>query len=111
MNAEETQTRRAADKIVSSVIVRTTKQASRSFWSWFRRNNVDSLAVIIVTLTLTVRVVEFALELPYELETKLTGTDKALIIGAVLGPWGAMQIFMFNIYVRLTGKNGNTPPT
>ena len=102
--------RRTADRGVASVAVLTAKQTSRSFWRWFEEHHIDRLLVIIVTLYLTIEGVTWALWFPTEMETKLTGFDRAAILGAVLTPWGIMQGLMFKFYVDLKGKNGPQSP-
>lgn len=98
--------RRAIDQGVATQAAVVTRRASRTFWHWFESHHVDSLVVIVVTLWLTWRVVEWALWFPTETETKLSGVDRAAILGAVLTPWGIMQGLMFKFYVDLKGKNG-----
>jgi len=98
--------RRSGERGVAASAATTVRITSRSFWHWFESHHVDSLGVIIVTLWLTVRVVDWMLDFPYDLETKLTGAEKAMILGAVLTPWGIMQGLMFKFYVDLKGKNG-----
>ena len=101
----ENHTRRAADLGVASLAARTVKDTSRTFWSWIECHHVDSLSVIVITLWLSIRVVDFALDFPYSADTGLSGTDKAAIIAAVLTPWGLMQAAMFRFYVDLKGKS------
>ena len=108
MNADTEFTRRAVDKGVVVATAQDAKRTSRTFWSWFESHHVDSLLVIVVTLWLTWRVVEWALWFPTETETKLSGVDRAAILGAVLTPWGIMQGFMFKFYVDLKGRNGHS---
>lgn len=101
----EQPSRRAADKGAPRVALQVAAQASHSFWGWFEHHHIDALAVLVVSLWLTVRIVEWALEVPYH-NRSYTGTEVALIIGAVLTPLGAMQVFLFKFYVDLKGKNG-----
>ena len=101
--------RRAADQGLTAKTVETAKTTSRTFWSWAERHHIDSLGVLGITLLLSWRVVDFALDFPYDLEVKFNGTERAAIIAAVLGPWGLMQAAMFKFYVELKGKkNGPT---
>ena len=107
----DSQARRSADHGVVVVAVRTAAQTSKTFWTWFESHHVDSLAVLGVTLWLTYRIVEWALDFPYDMETQLSGTDKAAIIAAVMTPYGLMQAALFKFYVDLKGKgNGAAPP-
>ena len=96
--------RRVADQGLAAKAAETAKTTSRTFWSWFEQHHVDSLGVLGVTLVLSWRVVDFALDFPYDIEVKLNGTEKAAIIAAVLGPWGLMQAAMFKFNVELKGK-------
>jgi hypothetical protein len=97
---------RATERGVAGAAMTAARVTSRSFWEWFETHHVDSLAVLIVTLTLTVHIALWALEFPYDIETKLNGTDKAAILAAVLTPWGLMQAALFKFYVDLKGKSG-----
>ena len=106
----DTPGRRTLDHGVAAVAAKTAARTSRTFWAWFESHHVDSLAVIIVTLYLTFQVVLWALWFPTETETKLTGVERAAILGAVLTPWGIMQGLMFKFYVDLKGKNGQPQP-
>jgi hypothetical protein len=100
--------RRLVDQTGVERVAIVAQRTSHSFWQWFEDHHIDSLAVIVVTLAMTVRVVEWALDFPYDTVTKLSGVDKAAILGAVLTPWGIMQGFMFKLYVDLKSKNGHT---
>jgi hypothetical protein len=93
--------RRLEDKSVVARAAYTAKTTSRTFWNWAEQHHVDSLVVIIVTLSLTVRVVEWAMAYAYAPGTGFSGTDKAAIIAAILGPWGLMQGAMFKFYTDL----------
>ena len=67
---------------------------------------MDALAVLSVSRWLTVRIVEWALEVPYDNHGRYTGAEVAMILGSVLTPLGAMQVFLFKFYVDLKGRNG-----
>jgi hypothetical protein len=97
---------RSSERGIAGAAMTAARVTSRSFWGWFEEHHVDSLAVLIVTLTLTVHIALWALEFPYDVETKLSGTDKAAILAAVLTPWGIMQAALFKFYVDLKGKGG-----
>lgn len=104
MNTE----RRAGERGVGAMTVTTIRITSRSFWHWFESHHIDSLGVIVITLWLTVRVVEWMLAFPYDIDSKLTGAEKAMILGAVLTPWGLTQGLMFKFYIDLKrGGNGS----
>jgi len=96
--------RRPEDKTARAIAAHTVKETSRTFWNWVEYHHFDSLAVILVTLVLTVRVVEWAFDFSYDMETKLGGTDKAAIIAAVMTPWGLMQAALVKWYMELKGK-------
>ena len=98
--------RREVDQGAPAVAASAVKTTSKTFWAWIERHHLDALAVIGVTLWLTIRVVEWAMEFAddhYEVE----GLHIAAIIGAVLTPWGLMQAALFKFYADLKGKNGN----
>lgn len=93
--------RREVDKGVVGV----AKATSRTFWTWYQTYHIDALAVIGVTLWLTIRVIEWSMDFAdthYDVE----GWQIPGIIGAVLGPWGIMQAAMFAFYVNLLARNG-----
>lgn len=94
-------TRRAIDNNAVAV-------ASRTLWDWVERHHVDALAVIIVTLVLTVQVITWAMDFADEHYSE-EGLHIAAIIGAVLTPWGITQSFLFKFYADL--KNRDYPPT
>lgn len=94
------QHRRAVDK--NAVVA-----ASRTLWDWVERHHIDALAVIAVTLWLTVRVIEWAMDFA-DIHYSEQGLHIAAIIGAVLTPWGIMQAALFKFYVDL--KNTDFPP-
>ena len=102
--------RRTGDQRLIVAATLTAKKTSRSFWRWVEEHHVDSFLVLVVTLWLTIRVMDWALEFPYDLDTKLSGVDKAAILGAVLTPWGILQGLMFKFYIDLKGKNGRIEP-
>ena len=109
-------TRRALDgnvaAIATRVATRTVAQTSKTFWTWFETHHIDSLAVLGVTLWMTYTIVQWAIDFPYDMDTKLSGTDKAAIIAAVMTPYGLMQAALFKFYVDLKGKtNGAVAPT
>ena len=95
------------ERAVDRGAVGIAKQVSRSFWGWAEHHHIDALAVLVVSLWLSVRVVEWAMDMPYDNNT-YSGTDIAAIIAAVLTPWGLMQSFLFKFYVDLKGKNNKT---
>lgn len=82
---------------------RTMRAASRSFWGWFEHHHIDSLAVLFFTLWLSWRVLDWALEFPYE-NPSYSGTDVAAILAAILTPWGITQGLLFKWYVDLKSR-------
>lgn len=95
------QHRRAVDK--NAVVA-----ASRTLWTWFERHHIDALAVIFVTLWLTVRVIEWAMDFA-DLHYSEQGLHIAAIIGAVLTPWGIMQAALFKFYADLKNRDFPLP--
>jgi len=93
--------RRAADQGAMAI----PKIASRTFWEWVERRHIPAHMVIAVTIWLTVRVVEWAMDFPSSYP-ELKGTDAGLIIGAVMAPWGLMEAAMFKFYSESI-KNGS----
>lgn len=86
------------------------KATNRTFWNWVERHHIDSLAVIIVTLWLTVKVIGWAMDFADEHYSE-AGLQIAAIIGAVLTPWGIMQAALFKFYADLKAKsNGVIKP-
>src|SRR3990167_1423681 len=100
----EEKTRRIEDKGVVAVATRAARETSRTFWDWIEYHRVDSLSVIIVSLWLTIRVVEWAMNYADE-HYEVEGLQIAAIIGAVLTPWGIMQAALFKFYADLKAKD------
>ena len=100
--------KRASDQGLLSATGNVARSTSRTLWNWFEQHHVDSLAVIGVSLWLTIRVVEWSMEFSYDVETKLSGTDKAAIIAAVMTPFGIMQALLFKFYTDLKAKKNGT---
>lgn len=100
--------RRAEDKGAVAVAVHAAKSTSRALWDWFEQHHIDSMAVIVVTLWLTIRVVEWAMDFADE-HYGVEGLQIAAIIGAVLTPWGLMQAAMFAFYLNLKAKGNGQP--
>lgn len=98
------ESRRASDQGVVAVAAKAAQATSRSFWQWFEEHHIDSLAVLSVTLVLTIKIALWAMDFAYHISAHLSGTDKAAIIAAVLGPWGLTQAALFKFYVDLKGK-------
>lgn len=96
--------RRASDQGIIGNAARTARTTSRTFWTWFESHHIDSLTVLAVTLWMTYTIVQWAIDFPYDMDTKLSGTDKAAIIAAVMTPYGLMQAALFKFYVDLKGK-------
>lgn len=98
--------RRASDQGAVAVAAQATKTASRTFWGWAEHHHIDSLAVIVVTLWLTIDVIQWAMAYADE-HYEIEGMQIAAIIGAVLTPWGLMQTALFAFYANLKAKAGN----
>lgn len=101
MNGER---RRESDQGIVATAARTAQATSKSFWGWVEHHHIDSLAVLVVTLSLTVKVVGWSMDFAYDVDTKLSGTDKAAIIAAVMTPWGIAQAALFKFYVDLKAR-------
>lgn len=95
---------RASERGIAGAAITAARVTSKSFWEWFEDHHIDSLCVLVVTLWLTVRVVEWAFEFAYALDTTLSGTDKAAIIAALMTPWGLMQAALVKWYMELKAK-------
>src|SRR3990167_2357043 len=100
--------RRAADKGVAAAAAHAAKTTSRTFWGWVKQNDIDSLAVIGLTLWITFDVIQWAKDFA-DTHYQVEGLQIAAIIGAVLTPWGLMQAALFKFYADLKVKptNGN----
>ena len=105
----EAPSRRTVDQGIVAVAAKTAAQSSKTFWMWVERHHVDSLAILVITLWLTIRVVEWAMDFA-DSHSDGAGGNTALIIGAVLGPWGLLQGALFKFYSdSKTRTNGQTP--
>jgi len=69
------------------------------FWHWVDHRNIDLHAVLFVTLWLTWDVIGWAMSFA-DNHTDMDGQKAALVIAAVLGPWGLMQAAMFGFYAN-----------
>ena len=99
-------TQRVEDKGAAAVAAVTVKAASRTFWQWVQDNQIDSFAVLIVTLWITTDVMRWATGFANVHSNE--GMQVPAIIGAVLAPWGLLQAAMVKWYMELKGKpNGN----
>lgn len=103
--------RRLSERGVIGSTATTLRVTSRTFWQWFRGNNVDSLAVLALTLYLTHTVLQWSMTFPYDVMVheperppRFTGTEVGLIVAAVLGPWGLAQAALVKFYMDLRGK-------
>ena len=103
--AEENQTRRLADQGGLLITARSAQLASKTIFDWAEKRKIAAHIVMAVTVWLTIRIAEWAMDLHGVADTRFTGSDIALIQAAVLGPWGLMQGAMFTFYVNLV-KNG-----
>ena len=103
-------TRRAGDKGAVAAAARAVRVGSETLWEWIEFHHVDRLAVIALTLWLTFDVMRWAMEFA-ESHADGAGGNTALIIGAVLGPWGLLQGALFKFYADSKAKsNGAVKP-
>jgi hypothetical protein len=73
------------------------------FWHWVDHRNIDLHAVLIVSLWLTIRVVEWSMDFA-DAHPELDGDKMYKIIGSVLGPWVLLQGAMFKFYAEARSK-------
>lgn len=99
--------RRSGDKGLAPAAAEAAKATSRTFWDWAEKRKISAHAVMGVCLWLTIRVVEWAMDLPYD-NKGYDGTHIAAMQAGVLGPWGLMQGAMFKFYIDLMKSNGVT---
>ena len=100
--------KRAEDQGAVAIAAVTVKATSSTFWRWFQRYHVDALSVLGITLWLTVRVIEWAMDFA-DTHYSEEGFQIPAIIGAVLTPWGILQAAMAKWYMELLAKNGKSP--
>lgn len=105
--ANEPEDRRIRERGPIAQAATAARVTSRTFWQWFSDNQIDSLSVLAVTLWLSIRVIDWALEFGYAEVPGTSGAERAGIIAAVLGPWGLSQAAMCKWYMELKAKNGN----
>jgi len=67
------------------------------FWEWIDARRIDMHAVLVVSLWLTIRVVEWSMDFAGA-HPDMDGVRMAAVIGAVLGPWALLQGAMFKFY-------------
>lgn len=96
------QNRRASDAGLAGQV----RAHSTTFWDWADKRKIAAHAVIGITLYLTVEVIKWAMWFADE-HVARDSNSVALIIGAVLTPWGIMQGAMFKFYIDLMKSNGN----
>ena len=104
--------RRSTDGSLALVLktAEHVKVGSRTFWDWAEKRKIAAHLVMIVALTMTIRVVEWMLDFPYDVLSAAkpyTGIEVAAIQAAVIGPWGLMQGVMFKMYMDMIRSNGN----
>ena len=98
--------RRAEDQGAMAKAARAAQATSRTFWNWVETHHLDALSVLIITLALSIRVMDWAMDYGYAQVPGTSGAERAAIIASVLGPWGLAQAAMFKFYVELKSKNG-----
>lgn len=97
--------RRAEDKNIGGQLICGAGALSAAFWN----HHIDAFLVLCITMALSVRVVEWALD--FGSLSNLDGVQRAAVVAAVLGPWGLMQAAMFKFYVELKGKRNGEGST
>lgn len=98
-------TRRISDQGVGALAVKTAKATGTGLWDWIEKRHIPAHVVIAVTIWLTIRVVEWAMNFA----DSNVGRDSnavGIILGAVLTPWGLMQAAMFKFYSESIKANG-----
>lgn len=98
---------RRAPQTLAAQTARVTRQGVTTIWDWAEKRKVAAHVVMAVTLGLTVRVTEWAMDFPYSAVGSYEGTHVAAIQAAVLTPWGLMQGAMMKFYLDLIRSNGN----
>lgn len=98
--------RRVTDKGLLAQGAQTARKATTTLWDWAEKRKIAAHAVMAVAITLTIRIVEWVMDFPYD-NVSYTGMEVAAIQAAVLGPWGLMQGAMFKFYYDLVRSNGN----
>ena len=100
--------RRAEDHTAMAKAARAVQTTSRTFWNWVEWHHLDALSVLVITLGLSIKVMDWAMDYGYAVVVGISGMERAAIIAAVLGPWGLAQAAMVKWYMDLKGKrNGN----
>jgi hypothetical protein len=99
--------RRVTDKGLLAQGAAGARRATSTLWDWAEKRKVAAHVVMAVAVTLTIRIVEWVLDFPYDAVGTYTGMEVAAIQAAVLGPWGLMQGAMFKFYYDLVKANGN----
>ena len=105
----EEKTRRATDGNLAAAFGHVHRSTT-GIWDWCERRKVAAHIVMAVTVALTLRIAEWAMDFPYEnliAAKPYSGGEVAMIQAAILGPWGLMQGAMFTFYLKLIGANGN----
>lgn len=68
-----------------------------AFWDWIDRRNIDLHAVLVFTLWMTGKVMEWAMTFA-DSHPDMDGTKMAAIIASVLLPWGTVQGAMMGFW-------------
>ena len=100
--------KRAEDQTTMAKAAHAARTTSRTFWTWVEHHHLDALSVLVITLTLSIKVMDWAMTYAYIDVPGASGAERAAIIAAVLGPWGLAQAAMFKFYVELKAKNGKS---
>jgi len=101
---------RADDKTAMAKAGHAARLTSRTLWTWVEKHHIDALSVLIITLGISIKVMDWAMGYSYAQVPGTSGAERAGIIAAVLGPWGLAQSAMFKFYVELKSKNVEVKP-
>jgi hypothetical protein len=93
--------RRASDQGFMCQVARRASQ----FWDWIDNRNIDKHAVSLAILWGTIDIMKWAMHFA-ETHERLQGLEMAAIIGAVGGPYMALQAAAIKFYfeARTNGK-------
>ena len=103
--------RRAEDHTAVAKAVRAAQTTSKTFWTWVETHHLDALAVLVIALGISIKVMDWAMDYGYATVPGTSGAERAAIIAAVLGPWGLAQAALFKFYVELKAKSNGKAAT
>ena len=90
---------------MAALAMHAARRTGSGMWDWAERRKIAAHICIAITLWLTVRVIEWALDFA-DANVERDSNSVGVIIGAVLTPWGLMQGAMFKFYMDLIKANG-----